>query len=180
MTPIPIVIVVVICSLIVTTTATLMRTPSTKLRQCSTPLVKNPAVIQHLLNEKYGPPHCTCADSGNWRRLVYLNMTDNSQQCPSSWTLLSDNTYRGCGKSSSQPGCDSAIFPSNGIRYNKVCGRVIGYQKGSTDAFDFSLSPANTIEEEYVDGVSLTHGLPGARRHIWTFVSAVYEQDPNC
>ncbi len=32
---------------------------------------------------------------------------------------------------------------ANGFRYNKVCGRVIGYQKGSTDAFDLQESSAS-------------------------------------
>ncbi len=36
-----------------------------------------------------------------------------------------------------------------------------------------------SIEEHYVDGVSLTYGAPGSRRHIWTFAAAVYYSDPN-
>ena len=49
-----------------------------------------------------------------------------------------------------------------------------GYQKGPPGAFDF---PFNThgLEEIYMDGVSLTHGAPGSRQHIWTFVAAFTE-----
>ena len=52
------------------------------------------------------------------------------------------------------------------VRYSNVCGRVIGYQYGSTDAFISSTS----VDSRYVDGVSLTHGDP--RQHIWTFAAA--------
>ena len=39
---------------------------------------------------------------------------------------------------------------------------MIGYQQGSTDAFR---TGSQTLEGPYVDGVSLTHGSPGARQH---------------
>ena len=31
------------------------------------------------------------------------------------------------------------------------------------------------IDSYYVDGVSLTHGPPGARQHIWTFAGGILE-----
>jgi len=55
-----------------------------------------------------------------------------------------------------------------------MCGRVIGYQYHSADAFAQDLGP-QTIEGPYADGVSLTHGLPGTRQHIWTFAAGVVE-----
>ena len=33
------------------------------------------------------------------------------------------------------------------------------------------------MEQSYVSGVSITHGPPGARQHVWTFVGALTEQD---
>ena len=48
-----------------------------------------------------------------------------------------------------------------------MCGKVIGYQVGTTDAFN---AGTDDINEHYVDGVSLTHGNP--RQHIWTFAAA--------
>ena len=40
--------------------------------------------------------------------------------------------------------------------YNKVCGQIIGYQVGSTDAFQFAQQ--YSIDQQYVDGVSVTYG----------------------
>ena len=56
-------------------------------------------------------------------------------------------------------------FITPGVDYSSVCGRVIGYQYGETDAFF-----GDNINSKYVDGISLTHGDP--RQHIWTFAAA--------
>ena len=54
-----------------------------------------------------------------------------------------------------------------------MCGRINGYQYASPNGFhkDFGL------ESWYVDGVSLTHGPPGSREHVWTFVNEHFESD---
>ena len=31
------------------------------------------------------------------------------------------------------------------------------------------------VHRPYVDGMSLTHGLPGARQHVWTFAAGIFE-----
>ena len=52
--------------------------------------------------------------------------------------------------------------------YNKVCGKIIGYQMGSPESFlDFGQS----INSIYVDRVSIAHGPPC--QHIWTFTGGV-------
>ena len=60
---------------------------------------------------------------------------------------------------------------SGGERYDRVCGRITGYQKGFPDAFTSSSRSINTF---YADGISVTHGSP--RQHIWTFTAGVDEQ----
>ena len=56
---------------------------------------------------------------------------------------------------------------------------MIGIQKGSTDAFEPSATGPNPgIEGNYLEGVSLTHGPAGSRQHIWSFASALWENDP--
>jgi len=53
---------------------------------------------------------------------------------------------------------------------------VIGYQDDSADAFaQHAGHGPQTIEGHYVEGVSLTHGPPGARQHIWTFAAGLFE-----
>jgi len=118
---------------------------------------------------------CGCSNTAGWTRIASLNTSDETQQCPGDWilqTYSSDSEPRRlCGRGSSDAGCLSAVYSTYEISYNHMCGRVIGYGYNSPDAFH----GPQTIEDPYVDGVSLTHGLPGARQHIWTFVAGVLE-----
>ena len=122
-------------------------------------------------------PVCPCGGDGSWSRIAHLDMSDPSQQCPPNWRLLT-TPVRACGAAS--PSCASAVFPSNGQSYSRVCGRVIGIQKGAADAFHpSSLGLNNGPDGIYLDGISLTHGLPGSRQHIWSFVTATAETSRN-
>ena len=109
-----------------------------------------------------------CDGEGGWTRVAYLNMSDPSQQCPTELRLYTEGGVRACGRWTSS-GCDSVTFSTNGISYSQVCGRVIGYQYGHTDAIDSTL----TIDSYYVDGISITRGSP--RQHIWTLAAAYHE-----
>ena len=117
---------------------------------------------------------CSCSGTGGLTRVAYLNMTDPSQQCPSAWTLKtrSSEPRRLCGRDSSSASCKSVTYSTFGMNYSHVCGRVIGYQYGVPDAF---ANPSQTIEGYYIDGISLTHGSPGSRQHIWTFAGGFTE-----
>jgi hypothetical protein len=114
---------------------------------------------------------------GLWYQVAYLNMnSDSTQECPSNW----NQTYtpvRACGRpTSTDPGvrCLGEYFSTRGVQYyGKVCGRVIGYQEGSADTFVRIQNQQPTIDEAYVDGVSVTHGMP--RTHIWTFAAGASE-----
>ncbi len=58
------------------------------------------------------------------------------------------------------------------MTYTKVYGRVRAYQYNTTNSFQEYAGGQrgnSTIDEPYVDGVSLTYENP--RRHIWTFAS---------
>ncbi len=72
-------------------------------------------------------------------------------------------------------GCASTMYDVHGIPYQRVCGKVIGYQEGSTDGLA-NYPHGHFIDDAYVDGASLTHGY-SPRHHIWTFVSALDETD---
>ena len=119
---------------------------------------------------------CGCSSTGGWTRVANLNMSNPSEQCPGDWILQtrSSEPRRLCGRGSSG-GCLSATYSTYSISYNHVCGRAIGYQIHTADAFSQYAGP-QTIEGPYVDGVSLTHGLPGTRQHIWTFAAGFVER----
>ena len=122
---------------------------------------------------------CSCSGTGGWIRVAYLNMTDPSQQCPSAWTLQtsSSESRRLCGRESSSASCKSVTYSTFGMSYSHVCGRVIGYQYGVPDAF--WNQRFQTLEGYYVDGVSVTHGSPRSRQHIWTFAGVFIENNPS-
>ena len=72
-------------------------------------------------------------------------------------------------------GCSSASFSVQGVQYTRVCGKIIGYQQKTPDAFwPYYNNRRLTIDDQYVDGISLTHGR-NPRKHIWTFAAALHE-----
>ena len=125
-----------------------------------------------------------CGSGGGWTRLAYLNMSDATQNCPFGFRLYQSGGVRACGRPVSNSGsCVSVQFPSNGISYSQVCGRVVGYQYASPDAVNNGYgSNHNNLNGDYVDGVSITRGSP--RQHVWTLMAGNYEaiyNDPfNC
>ena len=110
---------------------------------------------------------------GVWTGVARYDFSDSSTTCPGNWYQIT-SPIRACGRTSGI-GCVSALFFTNSIQFNRVCGRVIAVQYGCPRAFYTSHNYHNlrNIEQYYVDGVSITHGNP--RQHIWTF--AAYPED---
>ena len=108
-----------------------------------------------------------CGD-GLWCQVAYLNMTDPSQQCPPAWREYNTSGVRACGRPASN-NCPSTLFPTN-QQYSRVCGRVIGYQVGTPDGFFPFHTVSATLDQGYMDGVSITHGEL-QRHHIWSYVA---------
>ena len=108
-----------------------------------------------------------CGD-GLWYRVAYLNMIDPSQQCPPAWREYNTSGVRACGRPVSN-NCPSTLYPTN-QQYSRVCGRVIGYQVGTPDGFMPFHTMSATVDQGYMDGVSITHGEP-QRHHIWSYVA---------
>ena len=90
-------------------------------------------------------------------RVEYLDMTNSGHWCPTGFIRTDSN--RTCVAQSSNCSSITIDIPNT---YSNVCGRVVAYQVGTTNAFRRSLN--DTIDDVYVDGVSLTHGRP--RKHI--------------
>ena len=117
-----------------------------------------------------------CGSVG-WTRLAYLDMSDSTVNCPSGFRLYQSGSVRACGRPVTSSGsCVSVEFPSNGMSYSQVCGRVTGYQYYSPDAVNtYYGSNHNNLNGDYVDGISITRGSP--RQHIWTLMAGNYENN---
>ena len=101
---------------------------------------------------------------GGWMQVANVDMT-RDDSCPGEWHQTT-TPRRLC--QGNDPGCFSANFPTVNFTYEHICGQVKGYQKGSTDAFNVQ---KNSVDSQYVDGVSITLGSP--RKHVWTFASGL-------
>ena len=120
---------------------------------------------------------CGCDGPSGWTRVAFLNMSDPNQVCPRNWTTI-PTLVKTCGRvRKNETNCDSVFYSTFGLTYSRVCGRIIAYQNGNTDAFK-GLVFYSGIDRPYVDGVSLTHGSVGSRQHIWSFASAIGEEGP--
>ena len=112
---------------------------------------------------------------GGWMRIADIDTT-KSATCPNGWTNYT--TYCTGG---STAGCHSAYFVTDSIKYSKVCGKVVGYLKGSMDGFYPSAyahgkhngytptTSSRSLDGVYVDGISVTSGDP--RKHVWTYAA---------
>ena len=101
---------------------------------------------------------------GLWYRLILLNMSDPSQECPPTWREYNIGGVRACGRPASATGSCAAILYLTGQMYSKVCGRVIGYQRGTPDAFR---QYAN--DDIDLDGINITRGTQ--HDHIWSYIA---------
>ena len=112
---------------------------------------------------------------GGWMRIADID-TSRGDPCPSGWTNYTNSYCTG----DSAADCYSAHFSTNSTSYSKVCGKVLGYQKGTMDGF-FPYAYAHgevsyyrptvssrSLDGVYVDGISITSGNP--RKHVWTYV----------
>ena len=113
-------------------------------------------------------PNC---GAGLWYRVAFLNMSDPSQQCPSAWRLVTTNGVRACGRPVSSESSCNGTFYSAINEYQRVCGRVIGYQQGTPDGFGHM--NRGSINDAYLDGVSITYGQP--RKHVWSYAAGYTE-----
>ena len=113
-----------------------------------------------------------CDVTGPWVKLTSWDIAESGTSCPNGLQLFVNGTVSACGLPDGTPvSCQSFPLLSSPVQYTQVCGRMIGYQKGSTDGF---WGPQGSgINDPYVDGVSITRGSP--RQHIWTYAAGVQE-----
>ena len=99
---------------------------------------------------------------GGWMQVASFDIDISPHSCPSGLCPLTDHKRR-CVIPSDGPGCASIMFNIHGISYQRVCGKVIGYQKGTTDAFHNFHS--HSIDGAYVMVLASHTGII----HIITF-----------
>ena len=122
----------------------------------------------------------TCAGvGGGWRRIANINISAGDD-CPGEWRKATQSGVSFCRVASDDRWtCSSANFSTNGISYQRVCGRARGYQKGATLGFFIFNRPIPTSSDEYyVSGLSVTYSS-NPRQHIWSFVSGNSEKSKN-
>ena len=155
-------------------------------------------VIQYYLEEIRGsntstltcsfdmPQECAIVSNvnisnGEWMKIADINTTTNLT-CPLQYfELTTVSGFNTCKSSDPAAGCYSAFFNTSGMTYTKVYGRVRAYQYKRTNSFQEYAGGQrgnSTIDEPYVDGVSLTYGNP--RQHIWTFASDLNQSSSFC
>ena len=81
----------------------------------------------------------------------------NGGSCANGWRKIT-SPVAACRVPSDNAGCYSAHFITYNIPYSRVCGMVVGIQKGSTDGFASLHYSSQSINGPYVDGVSITYG----------------------
>ena len=114
----------------------------------------------------------TCGGiTGGWMRIA--NIDASIDNCPSNWRKITQPKPL-CRGSGDGAGCYPAHFSSNNAKYTSICGKPVGYQKGTTDAYG-AFHTTKSINYPYLDGVSITIGNP--RRHVWSYASGAEPSD---
>ena len=115
--------------------------------------------------------------TGGLTRVAVLNIKTRQQLCTDDFSTTNENTR--CVRSTEDAGCSNIVFPVMNISYSYICGTVQAFWFDSPDGFTGSQRPSRTINDNYVDGISLTHGTPN-KTHIWTFIADGALSNQNC
>jgi len=118
-----------------------------------------PPWFRHLCQDN---EHC---GSKGWTRIALVDMSSGAQSCPGDFRLISSPKCT-CG-GLTITGCASAKFSTYSITYSQVCGRLRGYQVGTTDAF----GPYANAQDLIIDGVLISHGK--TQKHIWAYAVGI-------
>ena len=86
---------------------------------------------------------CGCdegrGEGGGWMKVANIDMTRPNENCPAGFRKVTASGKTMCGGQSQS--CISTTFSSHGLQYSRVCGKIIGYQYHSPDAF----APAHNL-----------------------------------
>ena len=116
----------------------------------------------YWIQEESGPTRVYCAmegvscGEGVWMQVANINMTETSSKCPEG--LEKVTSPKSLCRKNVTSGCSSSSFSTHGVSFSRVCGKVLGYQYYSPNAFHpYHTNQRRTLDDLYVDGVSITH-----------------------
>ena len=75
---------------------------------------------------------------GGWMSIAYLDMTKGGFSPYPGSRIAMPGIFKHVRKSPIPGGCHSVNYSTQGVVYNKICGQVSGYQRGSPEAFIFA------------------------------------------
>ncbi|XP_065911840.1 uncharacterized protein [Dysidea avara] len=118
---------------------------------------------------------CGCIQGG-WMKIADVHDGEN---CPPTWKNLTipGTSIKACRSGEDAGGVYSATYSTKGAceGFQHFCGKVIGYQKGTVDAFYEKWVGGIQIDDGYLDGVSITYGNP--RKHLWSLAMGLALDD---
>ena len=112
---------------------------------------------------------------GRWKRIAYMSNNTSPVNCPMGFQHINNQVL--CKRNPTGARCSSITYSTNGNSYSQVCGTIHGSYFGDPDGFDShstirSRFAITSINNNYVDGISLTHGSIN-KYHIWTLSAIV-------
>jgi hypothetical protein len=109
--------------------------------------------------------HCVMQEGEGWMRIAAMDFED--VPCPGDWTPREGGI---CERAPSSPGLSgTARFESLGFEWSQAWFTLAASTTGSMDAWGNQVSTGATVEEAYVDGISLTVGTAGQRVHLYSY-----------
>ena len=130
---------------------------------------------------------CGCSNQRGWTRMAVFDMSDPSTNCPSQWRLLSAGGKRACGKGTNGWGWNAQSYSVQGVPYQRVCGKIIGYLFGSPDGYNrWNWQKWRTVNDVYFDGVDVVYGHynPNTNannyNHVWSNGASFYDNYGHC
>ncbi len=114
-----------------------------------------------------------------WPTGIWQILMNSGQRASMTVCSYRDEPIRVCGKAW-RYGCSWVMYTTYGFQYQQVCGRIRGYQKYATTAFqaEHRIDPC-TIDDSYVYGVSITY-RNAPRKHIWTCFNEIESSSSAC
>ena len=111
----------------------------------------------------------TCSNiTGGWMRVAMLDVQNCSLELKQK--TFNDNITT-CVMRENNRGCTSIFYSSLDIPYSKVCGKIRAYKIGTPDGFWRMYGVQGVINENYLDGISITVKTSTNRAHVWSFVA---------